>query len=367
MGFLALQAALGGARSLPPSVSVAPASLTIAGAAASQTTGAATATVTNGLAPFTYSWAQVSGGAFTIDSPNTASTTFTAASLSAAGETRTGVFHCTVTDHVGRVVTSSDVNVSIQRYATLTASASPASVSGSGNTATVSSGSATCTPSGGSGNFTYSWVRVSGSTSVSAVSATAATSAFRATTLTAGQTLSAVFRCDVTDTTTGVTASSGNVSVSVNRYAALTASVSPTSISGSGTTATITTATSAVVTPAGGSGNYSFSWTKVSGGTITAVSPTSASSKFRAASTTAGETRTAVFHCTVTDTTTGSTAVAANVSITINNTASSGGSYSPAAGSYSATDNDASGASLLDQQHGVGRLDVQLHRFCSGL
>jgi hypothetical protein len=79
MGFMALQAALAGAHSLPPSVSLAPASFTIAGTTASQTTGGCTATVSNGQAPFTYSWSQLSGGTFTINNGSTATASFTAA------------------------------------------------------------------------------------------------------------------------------------------------------------------------------------------------------------------------------------------------------------------------------------------------
>lgn len=63
-------------------------------------TNSVTATVSNGVGPFTYSWARVSGDTFTIDSSTSASTTFRRSGTTVAepGTTYTGTYRCTVTD-----------------------------------------------------------------------------------------------------------------------------------------------------------------------------------------------------------------------------------------------------------------------------
>jgi hypothetical protein len=62
----------------------------------------------------------------------------------------------------------------------------------------------------------------------------------------------------------------------------------------------------ATVTPSGGIGSYTYSWTKTSGGAITANSASAASTTF-AGTLALGEALEAVYKCTVTDST-GSTA-----------------------------------------------------------
>lgn len=62
----------------------------------------------------------------------------------------------------------------------------------------------------------------------------------------------------------------------------------------------------ATVTPSGGIGSYTYSWTKTSGGAITANSASAASTTF-AGTLALGESIEAVYKCTVTDST-GSTA-----------------------------------------------------------
>lgn len=63
----------------------------------SVTTDAVTATVTGGTGPFTYAWAYVSGDSFTINSPTSATTTYTG-SITVLGQSKYGVYRCTVTD-----------------------------------------------------------------------------------------------------------------------------------------------------------------------------------------------------------------------------------------------------------------------------
>lgn len=77
------------------------------------TTDPTTVTPTGGVAPYTYSWAFVSGNTATINSPTSATTTFTrSVFLDTAGQSvfRTGVYRCTVTDSASQTATA-DVTV----------------------------------------------------------------------------------------------------------------------------------------------------------------------------------------------------------------------------------------------------------------
>jgi len=75
----------------------------------------------------------------------------------------------------------------------------------------VTSGTTTVLPQGGNGQFTYSWSRVSGDTEITITNPTSRITAFRRN-ITFGV-REAVFRCLVTDTVTGQTASN-NITVS---------------------------------------------------------------------------------------------------------------------------------------------------------
>ncbi len=77
------------------SVSPAIASATRVGPGA-VTTNSVTVTVAGGTGPFTYAWALVSGDTFTPNSPTSATTNFST-SLT-AGQEKSGVYRCTVTD-----------------------------------------------------------------------------------------------------------------------------------------------------------------------------------------------------------------------------------------------------------------------------
>lgn len=100
--------------------------------------------------------------------------------------------------------------------APLSASASPSSVSGYGFGKTVqgivTSNPTSVSASGGNGTYTFSWVRVSGDTTINPTNATGASTAFSAT-VRNGAPKSAVFRCDVTSG--GVTVSTNYVSVTL--------------------------------------------------------------------------------------------------------------------------------------------------------
>ena len=89
------------------------------------------------------------------------------------------------------------------------------------------------------------------------------------------------------------------------------ASASPISATGSGLSGVVQT-NIVTVTPAGGTGPYTYAWTYVSGDAVTVLSPSSAATKFSSA--TGAE---AVYKCTVTDSLLATAVV--NVGISISN------------------------------------------------
>lgn len=95
-------------------------------------------------------------------------------------------------------------------------------------------------------------------------------------------------------------------------FTALSASASPSFVSGSDTGVVVTTNTS-TATPTGGFGPFTYAWAFVSGDAVTVVSPTLATTAFRGGAMGVGETRNAIFRCTVTDTATGFTAITNDV------------------------------------------------------
>lgn len=97
-----------------------------------------------------------------------------------------------------------------------TVAATPASETVETDLPTVSSSLFTATPTGGVGPFTYAWSKVSGD-SIVITTPTLQTTRFQANTMTSGSSRSAVFECAVTDTTTGVVATSNTVSVTLTR------------------------------------------------------------------------------------------------------------------------------------------------------
>lgn len=100
-------------------VSVAPTSLNgLASYPVVTTTSQSTATPSGGVAPYTYSWAAVSsttGTAYAL-SP-AAATTYFRDTLPYSPSECDAVFRCTVTDAVGQIAVSSNVNVNLIYYA----------------------------------------------------------------------------------------------------------------------------------------------------------------------------------------------------------------------------------------------------------
>lgn len=82
-----------------------------------------------------------------------------------------------------------------------------------GGSKTLTTSSVVVTAHGGAPGYTYSWVRISGSSSITATASTSASTAFTAT-LSANQEFSAVFQCTVTDSS-GATALADAVFVDI--------------------------------------------------------------------------------------------------------------------------------------------------------
>lgn len=122
---------------------------------------------------------------------------------------------------------------------------------------------------------------------------------------------------------------SGNKTVSVGYigtttgnkvwFSALSASAAPDFVSGTAGVPTVVTSPS-TATPSGGIGPFTYAWAFLSGGAITAVSPTSATTVFQGTGMASPETRTSFFECTITDTGTGLSAVTNTVEAEVNRT-----------------------------------------------
>jgi hypothetical protein len=134
---------------------------------------------------------------------------------------------------------------------------------------------------------------------------------FTATGVTAGATISAVFRCTVNGTYT--------VDVAVdctNTGSTLAVTASPSTVTATGGTTTITSSAS-TASASGGAGGYTYTWARISGSTgISAVSPNSQATTFTAIGLAADEARSAVFRCTVTDAASATATVDVSVTIT---------------------------------------------------
>ncbi len=101
-------------------------------------------------------------------------------------------------------------------------------------------------------------------------------------------------------------------------YQSISVTLSDATKNATGSTFTITTG-SVTASVSGGTAPYSYSWVELFGGGIDIVSPTSATSTFRATGMTSGEVRSAAFNCVVTDAT-GAVATSGDLSVTIDRT-----------------------------------------------
>lgn len=110
---------LGATKSVPLAASVSPTTVSGNVQSASKnpsvTSGAATVSASGGTGSYSYSWTFVSGNSFTINSPTSASTTFTAQVGTVASGTKytiSGVYQCTVTSG-GSSVSAGNVTVNL--------------------------------------------------------------------------------------------------------------------------------------------------------------------------------------------------------------------------------------------------------------
>lgn len=142
-------------------------------------------------------------------------------------------------------------------------------------------------------------------------------------------------------------------------FATLSASLTPTALSGASSGSTVTTSGSAAISVTGGSGSYTYAWERVSGSaSISAVSATSSSSTFRATGMTEGQFLSGVWRGVVTDTVTGQTANTSNtVSIDLERSAAAlSASLSPSSlsGSGTGATVTTSGSASVTVSGGVG-------------
>ena len=98
--------------------SASPTSLYKSTLTSSATTSSTTVTPSGGTAPYTYSWAKVSGDTVTITSPTAATTTFSKSGMG-VGDTFSGTYRCTVTDSTSGtpLTATADVTVTIENVA----------------------------------------------------------------------------------------------------------------------------------------------------------------------------------------------------------------------------------------------------------
>lgn len=293
----------------PPALDVNMQNATVSGSrsnAGSVTSSAAVAVASGGTSPYTYAWTKVSGDTFTVTSPTAASTTFSTSLTN--GQTKSGVYRCTATD-AASATAYDDVTVNtVSTYVPpspppsnppLSANVSPSTVSGTRTGAgSVTTGSASVSVSGGSGSYSYSW---SGG-GATANNPSGASSSFSMT-LTNGQTASASPSCTINSTdgqsrSVGVTANFSSTYV-VPALSGLTPSSShvlrTVFAEGSYSIGSVS------VTPVGGTGPYTYSWSPTYSGGVILSGASSSSASFSATVDAYTWSVSGFFTCTCTD------------------------------------------------------------------
>jgi len=254
-----------------------------------------------GATASTYAWARVSGStAIVANSPSAATTTFTASDV-ATDATVSAVFRCTINSSFTVDVAVDCTNI----RSILAVTVSPQSVNFAGTTPTITGGSCTATPSGGTGTYYYSWYTAVQPTrgSIEPTPGDAATTSFEARYMEDQEIRSATVRVRVSDTPARTPFVEADVQVTVTR-AAMSVSLSPTSLYQSGTKSAISTGfcrASAI----NGVAPYTYVWDDVpgtaSGPTMEVVNSTSFETQFRCAYILSGQTSILTWRCTATD------------------------------------------------------------------
>lgn len=289
----------------PLAASRSPATLstTISGAGTA-TTASCSVTASGGSGSYTYLWT-IQDGSFTINSPNTASTSFSKPLSN--GQIASGDAYCTVTDSAGATVQTLTVHLefeSIDNIPDLSASRTPATLTKTGiyvsGTLTLTTTACVASPSGGVATYTYLWTRVSGSSSINITSATSASTTFSSAFTGGGQLRSAVFKCTIQDSA-GQTADTATVSVTIQSLLALSASASPTSNTKSSSFDPVISDGYNCIS-SGGVAPHEYLWERVSGSTaITIGNPTNSVTSFLWNSLGTPGTVSANFRCKVID------------------------------------------------------------------
>lgn len=274
------------------------------------TSPAATITASGGVSPYSYSWGYYSGSAVFITSPSSQSTTF--ANTLAAGQSTNTVVRGRVTDSVGA---TADIYVTVSLssgYVALNATVNQSTFEGIGLGAgyVYSRPDTNISVTGGTGAYNYSWAQLSGPSI--AVSNYYAAAVFFYAPLNNGATVTAVYRCTVTDTGGQVALVDVTIILTSTYVAPFSAYCNPSEISASNTpTKPFATTGFMAAVPSGGTSPYTYSWA-VDNPLINIQTPSVASTKF-SATTTASATAT----CTVTDSLGNVTYAVGTVNITV--------------------------------------------------
>ena len=197
----------------------------------------------------------------------------------------------------------------------LTIWATPGTTSKTGSAGTVTTDTITAAATGGTPGYTYAWTKVSGD-SITVVSAATAATTFQATSVTTGETRTAIFRCTATD----AAAATATVDVTVTiTAAAMSVTLSPTTLNKFTASSSATTNTT-TATASGGVAPYTYAWAKVSGDAINCASPSSDTTAFNASGLATGDSLSAIYRLTVTDSTGGTPLTStADITVTITN------------------------------------------------
>lgn len=276
----------------PSALSVTLPSGTLSATSAPGTVSASTtATASGGFSPYTFSWTRLTGSVIAIGSPSSASSSFST-TLSSPGQSVSEQFKVTATDSAGSTATATlTVTLSTPAAPPVVASVSPSAVTGSLNNPGTGTASATASASGGTPPFTYSWSRLTGSR----ISVSGGQNATFSASLGWSENFTESFRMTATDSLG--TVGTKDVAVTFTTPAAMSVWADTSDVN------TPSWIQSSCAHPSGGTGGYTYSWSKLSGpSTINITSgATSQCASIAGSSTTALCWASATFQVTVTD------------------------------------------------------------------